>query len=288
MGSGPEILRNIGVIGCSLYNLGHAIETVKIRYDIDEISDAFLPEVVRTVGQKTQVDDYNVLSNFVVVNLAEVLESTPLAVSRACDHWTRGELKRFLKLKMEFKEKVGDELGKENNELEGLDDDLDGEQERGVLDDESIDDFKEEGETDEAPDHRVGDDDNDDDDDTDESNDEKRTMGMEGDPETPWSILKGNVDLLAERGFDKDAILLCLTVLARSRAELKALCDLHVNESSDKIGEMQIEDQKANLNLIVYHAERTKCNSGVADGDSAGENDGGGRAKRDSATDLPS
>ena len=84
--------------------------------------------------------------------------------------------------------------------------------------------------------------------------------GDDDDSPTPWNTLKSNVDVLSGRGFDKEAILQCLIVLARPRAELTTLSDLHVKEPPEKIREMDIEDQKALLNLIVYHGE--KCGVG--------------------------
>ena len=98
----------------------------------------------------------------------------------------------------------------------------------------------------------------------DEDDDEKLTMGMGGDAESPWNVLKANVDLLVERGFDKFAISQCLFVLTRSRAELAALCDLHAKLNPDKIGGMTIDDQKMLLNLVAYYAEKkTDLNASV-------------------------
>ena len=87
-----------------MYNLGHAIETVKIRFDLDEISDADLPEVVRAIRTGAACRDYNLLSGFVVTNLATLFETSPTLVNSSCNVWTRGQLRKFLKLEKTPKE----------------------------------------------------------------------------------------------------------------------------------------------------------------------------------------
>ena len=102
--SGPEILRNSDVLNASLYHMGHAIESVKLRFDLDEISDADLPEVGRAIRTGAVCRDYNLLSGFVVTNLAALFDTTPAIIGRSCDLWTRGRLRKFLKLEKKPKE----------------------------------------------------------------------------------------------------------------------------------------------------------------------------------------
>ena len=95
-------------------------------------------------------------------------------------------------------------------------------------------------------------------DDDDDSEEEKEQFApAELDADSRWTVLKGNIDFLVARGFNKDAICQCIFVLTRSKSDLEVLCDSHANVTPNEIGEMTIYDQKALLNLIAYYAEKS-------------------------------
>ena len=193
-----------------------------MRFDLDEMSDAFLPEVLSVLHDGSACEDYNLLSGFVIANLATLLESSKRAVNLSLNVWTRGQLKKFLKLE----KTVGKPAAEEEAEAATAETRTDPLVVEGV-------EAKEE-----------------------EEEEEVLTMGKQS--ETPWKTLKGNVEFLLKRGFDLEAIRSCLFVVLHSRKILTEECGKHIKDQPEDIVDLPLVDQSTLLNLVAYHIEKRK------------------------------
>ena len=254
-------MRHIHLSSGSLFRLGYAIEKVRSRYDLDEVTDSYLPEVQRAANERI-LKLYNPLSRFVAVNLSRLLETKPMYVVRACNPWTRGRLREFLELvKTPAKEKKregGPGIGSVGDDGDGDFESLDGD--RGEESEDEMEDGEEENEDGEEGDDNDEEEEGDDDH-VISSEDGDDVFDAEKSPDSPWQTLKANVELLVDRGFDKRAIRRCLFVVTHPSVELVAQCDIHADAPPLDINMMTIEDQKAILNLVAYHLEKNSSAS---------------------------